>query len=55
MLENHVHGRIALKWISGRFISGKRNEKKKTGSCSKAGFGGEYLKPVAIVLRYFVT
>jgi hypothetical protein len=27
MLENHVHGRTAFRWISGRFISGKRNEK----------------------------
>jgi len=28
MLENHVHGRTALRWIPGRFIFGKRNKKK---------------------------
>jgi len=29
MLENHVHGRTELRWISGRFIARKRNEKIK--------------------------
>jgi hypothetical protein len=50
MLENHVLGRTALGWISGRFIFRNGMKKITSGLCSKAGFGGEYLNSVAKVL-----